>query len=308
MVKGILEVDAQYVYTVLRLLKRHNPRYFKLNCELNFNLVQSLIFFLLTETRYSHLDINYNVEAEVASLVARLMKLTVHEDDPDIIRQEAAMNDDTTGTGLASTGAFSHSSDDDVEPDPVMKAVLLTTTPDPETEGKLRGVLSALYPDLRVNINKEEMVNHFTDSDVIYYDGFPLLFLFGRGLRDGKPICTAHRKKLMKHFRRNHAQDPRLLFVMCNFIMRDMAAIGTAAQAKSNLDNFTAISDMIRSRDFRHKCELAAKHPKSEEAKEVLRFVDKMMVLTGSKVNSKFQTAKKLPQTTPWQLRKNNSI
>lgn len=250
---------------------------------LNFRLTN-----IIGVDRRYNLPIKYDMTTEMEELAAKLLDMTVHEDDPDVIRHEASMADDTTGTGLNSGATFSHVSEDDPEPEPVFKYLCLSAVPETASDNKLRSVLGALYPDLNVTTDKTSTVNHFVDSDSIFLDGFPLLFFLGEGVRDGKPMGSVHRHKLLRHFRRAHAQDRRLMFVMTNYLMRDMAAIGAAAQAKSNMDTFTKISEKIRSPDFRKKCEFAAKHPKSKEAKEVLQFVDKLMVVTGGKVRLPF--------------------
>lgn len=285
MIRGVLEVDGSYVYRLLELMKRHNPR--SVLCRLNRNLArastETLTMTLYVDRRYN-LKIKYDMTTEMEELAAKLLAMTVHEDDPDVIRHEASMADDTTGTGLNSGATFSHVSEDEPEPEPVFKYLFLSEVPETGSDFKLRSVLTVLYPDLNVTIDNTSPINHFIDSDKIYLDGFPLLFFLGEGVRDGKPLGNVHRHKLMRHFRRAHAQDRRLLFVMTNYLMRDMAAVGAAAKAKSNMETFAKISDQIRSQDFRKKCEFAAKYPKSKEAKEVLHFVDKLMVVTGGRV------------------------
>jgi hypothetical protein len=157
------------------------------------------------------------------------------------------------------------SSGDDSEVD------LTIDTNSPESEPKI------------ASTREGNLINDYTENDILHLLAFPHLFMLGEGFGSG-PASTAATRHLMMQHTCVFAKNRLLLFSLFNQDQRHASARGLSTRIKNNPASFDAWAELVMDEDFEKTLEVAAANPESSEADEVLRRVQPFIRTVGKNV------------------------
>ena len=220
---------------------------------------------------------------------AHLIKSADRVTDEIIVDHDDALGDDMAKVRTADEGSSDEAQHNEAEK-PVAHSFVSDSncdnTPDLVNRRTLLGAAMACGIERDKSIRESNPLNEFLDNEDLLTGAFPDVFMFGRltGTSDQKQSGSLNRKQrlhLLKQFTVRAATTPDLLFFLFNQQQRHEHIRGVNAKVKTNKKSFKLYQELLKSKDFKKKLNVAIKKPNSKEAKEVFKKISPVLKVSG---------------------------
>ena len=115
-----------------------------------------------------------------------------------------------------------------------------------------------------------EPLNEFSENNKVIIDGFPYLFLLGRGLEDNGPLKQNFVEHRMCQFSNQMPNDERLIFTLFNQMQKHAAARSVSLKVRNNENAFREFGEKVCDPAFQDELKQYSENPETPEAKDFL--------------------------------------
>lgn len=133
-------------------------------------------------------------------------------------------------------------------------------------------------------IQSNEPCNEFVQNEVLMYKAFPHLFPLGKGLRNHESLPQKDCRHLLMQFHGKFAGCFRLIFLLFDQVQRHNATRVIAAKVKTNPESLMKFNEIVTEDGFLQRLEAAKKDRESEDARYLLKSINKHVAITNSQV------------------------
>ena len=142
----------------------------------------------------------------------------------------------------------------------------------------------AARPPILKFTREKDLLNEFTENNLLLIGAFPHLFLLGEGLSSRGSVSLSMARHMLLQHAGTFAKTPHFMFAVMNQHTRHAPARSLSVHVKNKPESFAAWAEYIVNPDFEENAKLAQADPTGPEAKEILRQVFPFVRVTGRDV------------------------
>jgi hypothetical protein len=148
----------------------------------------------------------------------------------------------------------------------------------------MRKVAAVILCQSLKSFKTKNHLTNFCKNDVLMYKAFAHLFVLGKGLITHGPLSQKDSRHLLLQFHGEFAACLRFVFCLFDQLQRHSATRVIAAKVKTDPESLLKFNEMVADSGFLQRLDAAKTNPESEDARSLLKSINKYVAVNNCKV------------------------